>query len=325
MRRMRPCQPGYRVAMWLRRHNATDLSGRRVLVTGGSSGIGLTCARRLAGRGARLGLVARGDRALEEAASSLESPTATASADVADVDELREGFARVAGELGGVDAVIANAGVGTYGPFIEMEPEDYRRTVETTLLGILNTAHVGLPYLQETRGTLVIVGSVAGRVATPWLAAYAAAKHGVRGFARSLHVELQALEVPVAVGLIAPGPVDTPFWRRARTTDRRLPPKLAGVYSADEVAAEVVRTLESPRPERTLGALMAFWAFVDAVAPNLTLRVAGRLASLGWRNRRGRERSGPDAIDQPATRAEVGGGLRSRPSALRKIRDWTGG
>lgn len=322
---MRAALPrGYKDPMDQRAPEDRDLSKRRVLITGGSSGIGLACARVLENRGATVGLIARGEPALAEAANSLGSFTSTAPADVTDVEELRGAFASVAGELGGLDAVVANAGAGGYGPFIEMKPEDYRRTVEVTLLGALNTAHIALPYLQQTHGTLVIVGSVAGRVAAPWLSAYAAAKYGVRGFARSLRTELRALRVPVEVALVAPGPVDTPFWRRARTTDGRRPPKLAGVHTAEDVAAGVVRALQRPRPERTIGALMASWVFLDAVTPNLTLRLTVPLARFGWRNREDRERSGPDAFEQATTRSEMGGGLRSRPSVLRKIRDWSG-
>lgn len=301
-----------------------DLSGRRVLITGGSSGIGIACGRELARRGATVGLVARGEAALGEAATALGPSAVTADADVRDLEGLRAAFATVAGALGGLDAVIANAGAGAYGPFVEMSPEDYELTVETTLLGTMHTAHLAIPYLRQTRGTLVIVGSVAGRIATPWLSTYAAAKHGVRGFARSLSVELRALDIPVNVALVAPGPVDTPFWRRARSTDERLPPKLAGVYRPADVAAEVARALHDPRTERTVGGLMAAWAFVDAVAPNVALRAMGPLARLGWRKRERHPPAPEDALTDRAKAAEISGGMPSRPSALRKLRDWAG-
>jgi NAD(P)-dependent dehydrogenase (short-subunit alcohol dehydrogenase family) len=230
--------------------------GRRVVITGGSSGIGLACARRLARAGARVVLLARGDEALRLAAASCEPMPETIAADVTDPDAMRAAVARAAHLLGGLDAVAANAGAAAYGPFTEMDAGDYRQTIDTTLVGVLNTAHAALPHLERGGGTFVVVGSIAGRVPTPWLAAYSAAKHGVRGFVRSLSAELHAVRSPVRVALVAPGPVDTPFWRRARTADRRLPPRVLGAYRPAEVAAEVARALDSPRVERSVGALM---------------------------------------------------------------------
>jgi NAD(P)-dependent dehydrogenase (short-subunit alcohol dehydrogenase family) len=303
------------------REGEPNLLDRRILITGGSSGIGLACARVLTTAGARVALVSRGGEALERAAASLDPPPLTAAADVTDAAALGAAIDSAAASLGRLDAVVANAGATAYGPFAEMRPEDYLRTLAITLAGTLNTAHSALPYLRQTHGTLVLVGSVAGRVAVPWLAPYAAAKHGVRGFARSLRAELRALDIPVGVALIAPGPVDTPFWRHARTTDGRLPPSVYGAYRAEDVAAEVVRALHSPRPERTVGGLMATWAFLDAVAPSLSLRFTGAVARLGWRNRKSRPFNDEDALAGPSGEANVGGGLPRRPSLLRKLRD----
>ena len=298
-----------------------DGTPRRVVVTGGSSGIGLECARRLTAAGARVALVARGVEALERAASSMHPRPPTAVADVGDVAALQGTFARLAGELGGIDVVVANAGAAAYGPFTRMSADDLRRTVDITLMGALNTAHVALPHLERARGTLVLVGSIAGRVPTPWLSAYAAAKHGVRGFARSLRAELRAAGVPVEVTLVAPGPVDTPFWQRARTTDGRLPPRVFGAYRPEDVAAAVERAIESPRPERTVGGLMAVWAGADALAPRLVLGVTGALAGIGWRRRGAKPPSPANALSDPAEEAEAHGDLPSRPSALGAVRD----
>ncbi len=292
-----------------------------MLITGGSSGIGLECGRRLAHEGATVALLARASPALKEAAISIGRGTVTAAADVADAAQVRTAVDTAAAELGGLDAVVANAGAAAYGPFTEMQPEDYTRVIETTLIGTLNTVHAALPHLERSHGTLVIVGSVASRIATPWLASYAAAKHGVRGFARSLHAELAALRVPVRVAMVHPGPVDTPFWRRARTTDRRRPPKLRGAYSAGEVAAEVLRALDDPKPERTFGGLMALWARVDAIAPTLGVRATGSIARLGWRRREREPAQAEDALAHHASGASVDGGLPSRRSVLRIVRD----
>ena len=302
------------------RHDRRSLAGRRVLITGGTSGIGLATAQQLTNAGARVILLARGDAGLTDAASKLGG-AASVSADVGDAAELEAAVAEAAGLFGGLDAVVANAGAATYGPFSESSPVDYQQTIRTTLLGMINTAYAALPHLGQTRGSLVVVGSVAGRLPTPWLSAYAAAKHGVRGFVRSLNCELSALETPVELALIAPGPVDTPFWRRARTPDGRLPPELRGVYDADDVAAEVVRALRGAGSlERTVGGLFGPAIILDALAPNLVLRPLGVIARLGWRRRQDQPPSGEDGFAQPVATARRSGELRSRPSVLRLIR-----
>jgi short-subunit dehydrogenase len=242
---------------------------------------------------------------------------------VRDPEALRAAVEQAVALHGGrLDAVVAAAAAAAYGPFVEMGVDDYRATVESGLLGALHTAHAVLPALAAgAGGTLVLVGSVASRVPVPWLAGYAAAKHGVRGFARSLAGELRALDLPVRVALVNPGPVDTPFWERVRTPDRRLPPKLAGVYTADDVAAEVeLALLDGRRLERSVGGLMAAWAFADALAPNRMVRLTGAVARLGWRRRSARPRKEADALSDPARAAERGGALPSRPSILTRLR-----
>ncbi|MBV9193340.1 MAG: SDR family NAD(P)-dependent oxidoreductase [Solirubrobacterales bacterium] len=298
------------------------LAGQRVLITGGSSGIGLACAERLGRSGARLALIARGPEALEEACARVRNCAGVFAADATDAEAIGAAVERAAALLGGLDAVVVNAAAAAYGPFAAMATDDYRSTIESALLGPMNTARAALaPLSAGGGGRLVFIGSVAGRVPVPWLTAYAAAKHGVRGFARSLACELRALEMPVSVAVVNPGPVDTPFWERVRTPDRRLPPKLAGVYSPADVAAEVERALASPgRLERTVGGLMAACAFADALAPNLTVRVIGPLARFGWRRRDRRPASGADGIAAPARRPRSRGGLSTRPSVLTRLR-----
>ena len=298
------------------------LTGMRVLVTGGSSGIGLACAHELVARGARVALLARGEDGLREAAASLDGGAPVVGADVSDADAMRRALSDAAQALGGgLDAVVANAAASVYGPFADTAPDDYRRTIDITLLGTINTAHAALPHLEQAAGTLVVVGSISGRLPTPWLSVYTAAKHGVRGFVRTLQIELRALGSPVTVALVAPGPVDTPFWRRARTTDGRAMPRVFGAYRPEDVAREIVRSLERPRTERTVGGMMAAWALFDAIAPNTALRVVARIAKIGWRKREDRPLLRSDSLTQPLSRARQRIGFRTRPSLLVRLRD----
>jgi NADP-dependent 3-hydroxy acid dehydrogenase YdfG len=295
-----------------------------VLITGGSSGIGLACAHRLTADGHRVALLARSHEGLSRVSGDLHPEPAVVVADVTDAERLEAAVEEAADALGGLDTVVANAGAAAYGPFVEMKREDIHRTLDITLVGMINTVHAALPHLERTKGTLVVMGSVAGRAPTPWLSVYAAAKHGVRGFVRSLRAELPALGIPVQIALVAPGPVDTPFWRRARTTDGRLPPRLFGTYTPEDVAAEVARALQKPRHERTVGGLMAAWVSLDGAAPGLTLWLTERFAKVGWRKRKKRPETTADALSQPVEEPAMEEGLSSRPSALRRLRDWAG-
>jgi hypothetical protein len=134
---------------------------------------------------------------------------------------------------------------------------------------------------------------------------------GPGGFVRSLDADLRASSSSAQISLVAPGPVDTPFWRHARTVDRRLPPALPGVDRPEDVAAEITRALVSPRTERSVGGIMAAWALLDAVAPNVMVRVTGSLAKPEWRDRAARPPSPHDGLSEPARDNDVGGGLRS--------------
>ncbi|HEV2774850.1 MAG TPA: SDR family NAD(P)-dependent oxidoreductase [Solirubrobacteraceae bacterium] len=306
------------------RRGAPPIAGQRVLITGGSSGIGLACAHALSARGARVVLLARGEDGLKRAAAGMAPAPPTVSADVSDVEALRSAVDRAAERLGGLDAVVANAAAAAVGPFAQMTADDIHRTIDSALLGMLNTTHVALPHLERSRGRLVVVGSIAGRVPVPWLSAYTAAKHGVRGFVRTLAIELRALGSPVAVALVAPGPVDTPFWRRARSADGRLAPRVYGAYRPQDVAADVVRAFGSPRTERTVGGLMAAVALIDAIAPNVAVRVSAPVAALAWRRRERHAREPADALTQPVGAPRMHEGLPSRPSVAVKLRDLAG-
>lgn len=232
----------------------------RVLITGASSGIGAEVARRLARRGDDVALVARGREGLEKTAGAIRDQGGFAIVEMADVterDEIQRAIDSAAQQLGGLDAVVANAGAAAYGLFRDMDPEDVDRTFEVTLNGAVNTARAALPHLEESSGTLVVTGSVGGIHPLPLMTAYTAAKYGVRGFFHGLRLELRATGSKVRVALVHPGPVDTPFWVNVTPTDRmppEIPPQIA--QEPEQIAKAIERALEQPRPERVVGPLM---------------------------------------------------------------------
>jgi short-subunit dehydrogenase len=246
----------------------------RILLTGASSGIGAATARRLARRGDDLVLLARGREGLDRVAR--ETGAQVEVADVTDREALEAAFAR-AGEL---DAVIANAGAGAYGPFMQADPEDIDRTIAVTLLGTANTLRCAIPRLERTGGTIVVTGSVAGRQPMPLAAAYSAGKHGVRGLVESVRLELRAAGSPVHVALVHPGPVDTPFWVNVTPSDRRMPPRMPSwvAEDPDRIAKALVGALDHPRPEQIVGWTMKAAELIPRPLRDLVLTQVVRLA-----------------------------------------------
>jgi NAD(P)-dependent dehydrogenase (short-subunit alcohol dehydrogenase family)/uncharacterized protein YndB with AHSA1/START domain len=291
------------------------LRGRRVLVTGGSSGIGLACAEALAGEGARVVLLARGERGLAVAAQRLREQGAdvqTIAADVSDRASLSVAVAEAESGMGGLDLLVCAAVGIAFGRFVDLPPEDFDATVATVLGGTVDTVRAALPALERSGGAIVVLGSVAARMPLPTLSAYTAAKHGVAGFVDCLRIELDEAGSGVDVSLVNPGAVDTPLWSHMESPTGLLPPTPPGLYSAEAIASAVLESARRPRPERTVGRFAALQvaAFSTLRRPTeAALRALGRLAlSAGDRP------ATTGALHRPGGTGEVSGGFRSHTS-----------
>lgn len=152
--------------------------------------------------------------------------------DVRDPAQVDAAVASAVGEFGGLDAVVANAGVGAYGPFLELDPEHVEDMIDVNLKGTLYTARATLPHLIESRGDFLSMASVAGLRGFPGETVYNASKFGQLGFTRSLDHEVR--EKGVRVTNLCPGGIATDFaMGTGRTEDM---PELEGMMSAEEVA-----------------------------------------------------------------------------------------
>jgi NAD(P)-dependent dehydrogenase (short-subunit alcohol dehydrogenase family) len=171
-----------------------------VLVTGAARGIGADSARRLAERGANVALVGLEPEELEQVAEQCGERATAFVADVTDPDALERGVAGAVERFGGIDAVMANAGIAPTGMVRSMDPTAFERTIEVNLLGTWRTVRACLPHVIARRGYLLIVASLAVAAQLPGMAAYAASKAGVEAFANSLRAELKHLGVDVGVG-----------------------------------------------------------------------------------------------------------------------------
>jgi NAD(P)-dependent dehydrogenase (short-subunit alcohol dehydrogenase family) len=207
-------------------------------ITGASRGVGAAVARAFQGDGMKVALASRsGDDlglglGLECDVSSPDSVAAAVDATLA--------------EFGRLDVVVANAGVGAYGPFVEMDPDDVEAMIDVNLKGTLYTARFTLPHLIESKGDFVSLASVAGLRAFPGEAVYNASKFGMLGFTRALDHELR--EVGVRVTNIAPGGIATDF----AMGSGRTPDSVEGMMSAEEVADVVLFAVNQPRNLRMM-------------------------------------------------------------------------
>ncbi|MFF7403255.1 SDR family oxidoreductase [Streptomyces murinus] len=209
------------------------------LITGGGSGIGAAVARRLLAAGHRVTVTGRTERRLRDFAEGLGDPETltTVVGDAASYDDIRHAVDRTRTAYGRLDTVVANAGFATHDSVAEGDPAGWSEMVLTNVLGPALLIRASVDALKETRGRIVLVGSVAGFVNTPGNL-YGATKWAVTGLAEN--TRRQVTEFGVGVTLIAPGRVETPFWDGHGS----LPP--GPLLTADQIADSAVWAIRQP-------------------------------------------------------------------------------
>lgn len=220
-----------------------SLSGRVALITGASRGIGAATARMLDAAGVKLGLVSR-------SGDDLGIPGAVGvPADVRDPDGIGAAVAAVVDRHGGLDILFVNAGVGAYGPILDLPAEHLDEMIEVNVKGAIHAVRAALPHLiASDAGELVMIASEAGRRGLPNEAVYCASKFAQVGLTRALDHELR--ELGVRCTNVCPGGVATDFaMGRGRTPDM---PALSGMMRPEDVAETVMFVLTRPRTHRIL-------------------------------------------------------------------------
>jgi short-subunit dehydrogenase len=245
-------------------------AGAVTVITGGSRGIGREVARAAAGRGAKIGVIARHAADLESLRDELGpgGQVAVARADVGDRTQLVAAIGQLEAELGPVDVLVANAGIGGYGPFVDIDPDTIDRLVQVNLLGTLHAVRAVVPgMVDRRRGHIVTVGSIAGRIGSPFEATYAATKFGQVGFTEALAVELSAFGI--GVSMVNPGPVATGFFdARGHAYQRAFPRQVTPA----KVAAAVMAAVERDRLEQVVPRWLRPAVVVRHLVPGLFLR-----------------------------------------------------
>jgi 2-keto-3-deoxy-L-fuconate dehydrogenase len=250
---------------------AGDFQGLVAIVTGGGSGIGLATARLLGARGARVAVLD-----LDPAAAAAEG-AAPLVADVTDEDSVGAAVAAAVGRFGGVDVLVNNAGIGAVGTVEDNPYEEWRRVLDTNLLGVVRTSRAALPHLRRSASAAIVnTCSIAATAGLPNRALYSATK----GALLSLTLAMAADHVRegIRVNCVAPGTVDTPWVRRlleqapdaeAELAALRARQPTGRLVSAEEVAAAIAY-LASPLAAATVGSVVA----VDGGMQGLRLRPA---------------------------------------------------
>jgi short-subunit dehydrogenase len=262
----------------------------RALVTGASSGIGELLARRLAGEGARLALVARREAELQKLAEEIRAAGGDALAlpcDVGDAAQVASASARALEHLGGVDLLVNNAGYGHHRAFLDWDLADMERVMRVNYLGALYFTKALLPQMVERRrGWLVFVASVAGRIATPEEAAYAASKFAMVGLAEALSLEVE--DAGVHVLTVCPGVIRTPFFDDEALA--RMPPVARRqMVEPEGLVDAILRALARGKRELTYPRAIALAYAVRALAPGFLRRQVKR-NTLGALAREARRR-----------------------------------
>jgi NAD(P)-dependent dehydrogenase (short-subunit alcohol dehydrogenase family) len=174
------------------------IQGKVVFITGGARGIGAEVARRLRDKGAKLVLTDLDKAELSALAAELgQDQVLTAVADVRDLAAMQAAAAQAVERFGGIDVVVANAGVISYGSVLQVDPEAFKRVLDINVLGVFNTVRAALPAVIDGRGYVLIVSSLAAYTAAPGLAPYNASKAGVEILANALRLEVGHLGVSV--------------------------------------------------------------------------------------------------------------------------------
>ncbi len=180
---------------------AQPINGKTAYITGAARGIGKATALEFAREGVHVGLIARTESTLEKVADearSLGVKASVAVADISDMDQVNQAVAKLSKELGPADILINNAGIGTYGSFLEIDPEDWKRTFEVNVFGTYYVTRAVLPQLiEKDRGDIINISSSSGLKGTAGSTAYSGSKFAIQGMTEALMQEVRKHNIRV--------------------------------------------------------------------------------------------------------------------------------
>ena len=260
--------------------------GKRVLITGASSGIGAELALQIARGGGRVALAARRADRLEEHAAACRTAGGEAfvvTADVSREDECKRMVAESVAHLGGLDLVFVNAGISMWELFEKVTDLSIFRTImETNYYSAVYTSAFALPHLKASRGRFVAISSLTGKTGVPTRTAYAASKHAMNGFFDSLRAELWRSGVGVTI--ICPGFVATDVRKHALTGDgstlKHNPLDEDDGMTVQECVRRILRAVEKGKRELVMTPFPTLTLMLRLIYPELLDRIARKRTQL---------------------------------------------
>ncbi len=241
-----------------------------MVITGASSGIGLTTAEMAAAEGARVVLTSRNERDLVDTVNRIRAKGGRAFhivGDVANPDAVDAVADLAIEQFGRIDTWVNNAGIGVYGKLTATPLADKRRLFDVDFWGVVHGCRTAVRHLRAGGGAIINIGAVACDRATPLMGIYSAAKHAVKGYTDALRMELEYDGFPISVSLVKPSSINTPFIEHARSHMDTEPELMPPVYPPEEVARAILRCAEHPMREVLVGGAGRFLSGMGMIAP----------------------------------------------------------
>ena len=284
------------------RHSSSD---QVVVVTGASGGIGRATAQAFAARGAKVALIARGTTGLAGAARDVEAAGGQpliVPVDMAEADAVEAAAERVESELGPIDVWVNVAFTSVFAPFMQIEPEEFRRVTDVNYHGYVYATRAALKrMLPRDHGVIVQVGSALAYRGIPLQSAYCGSKHALQGFNESLRTELLHQRSNVHVTMVQMPAVNTPqfSWVLSRLPNRAQP--VPPIYQPEVAARAVVFAADHPkRREYWVGASTTATLVANAVAPGVLDRYLARTGFASQQTDQARDPDQPANLWEPA-------------------------
>jgi short-subunit dehydrogenase len=255
-------------------------SGRVVVVTGASAGVGRATVRAFAREGSRIGLIARDTEGLHAAAREVDQlggKGLAAPADVADANQVEAAAARIEQELGAIDVWVNNAMTTIFGRVTDVTPDEYKRATEVTYLGTVYGTMAALRrMLPRDKGSIIQVGSALAYRSIPLQAAYCGAKHAIAGFTDSLRSELIHDKKNIHLTMVQLPAMNTPQFTWCRSRMPRQPQPVPPIFQPEVAAERIVWASHHNRREIFVGTPTVIAIEANKVAPALADYYLGR-------------------------------------------------
>ncbi|MHB8294647.1 MAG: SDR family oxidoreductase [Acidimicrobiales bacterium] len=267
-----------------------SMSGKVVVITGGSAGVGRAAAVAFGARGAKVAVLSRGEHGLAGTVAEVEEAGGEGrgyAVDVADAGALEHAAKSVEDEMGPIDVWVNDAMTSVFSPFVDVAPEEFRRVTEVAYLGYVYGTQVALRrMLPRDRGVIVQVGSALAYRSIPLQSAYCGAKHAIAGFTQSVRTELLHERSRVKVSIVHMPAVNTPQFDWSLNRLPRRPQPVPPIYQPEVAARAIVHMASHPRREMWVGGTTAATILANKVLPGLLDHYLGR---TGYSSQQGGE------------------------------------